>query len=101
MQSPVKIWRNQKKVQQYVGKSGKLVTWTVIRVPPEGYANQAPYAVGIVELKSGKRITCPLIIDDVTRIQFGQSVELTVRRMKEPEADGVIVYGIKGVIIYG
>ena len=33
---------------------GKLVTYTIIRVAPEGFGDQAPYAIGIVELDEGR-----------------------------------------------
>ena len=36
---------------------GRLVTWTVIRVPPARYAADAPYAIGLLELVEGPRIT--------------------------------------------
>ncbi len=61
MQSPVKVWRNQKKVASLLGKSGKIISWTVIRVPPGGFSDQAPYPVVIVALDNGERITAQLV----------------------------------------
>jgi len=53
MLSPVKIWRNQKKTASLIGKTGKIVSWTVIRVPPADFTDQAPYPVVLVELTEG------------------------------------------------
>jgi hypothetical protein len=36
---------------------GRLLSWTVIRVAPARYAAEAPYAVGLLELDEGVRIT--------------------------------------------
>jgi hypothetical protein len=39
---------------------GRLISWTVIRVAPGRYASEAPYAVGLVELDEGLRLTARL-----------------------------------------
>jgi uncharacterized OB-fold protein len=39
---------------------GRLVSWTVIRVAPARYAAEAPYAIGLLELAEGPRITARL-----------------------------------------
>jgi uncharacterized protein len=97
MNSPVKIWRNQKHIRQLVGRRGTVLTWTVIRVPPSGYGDQVPYAVAIVELDGGTRITCQIADTDPQEVKIGMPVFLTVRKLKHPDADGVIMYGIKAV----
>ena len=37
--------------------AGRLYSFTIVRVAPEGLEAQAPYAIGIVELTGGARIT--------------------------------------------
>ena len=44
---------------------GRLVSWTVIRVPPARYAADAPYAVGLLEL-----------VDDPDHLTAGQPMGL-------------------------
>jgi uncharacterized OB-fold protein len=39
---------------------GRLLSWTVIRVAPARYAAEAPYAIGLLELAEGPRITARL-----------------------------------------
>ncbi|MFQ5899194.1 MAG: Zn-ribbon domain-containing OB-fold protein [Candidatus Methylomirabilia bacterium] len=39
---------------------GRLLSWTVIRIPPARYAGEAPYAVGLLELEEGPRLTARL-----------------------------------------
>jgi uncharacterized OB-fold protein len=98
MISPVKIWRNQHHIAAQIGATGSIVTWTTIRVPPEGYADQAPYSVVLVEFPSGDRMPFQLVDSDAESIHIGQSVRCVVRRMMQPSDDGVIAYGIKVVI---
>ncbi|MEK7119865.1 MAG: OB-fold domain-containing protein, partial [Patescibacteria group bacterium] len=74
MQSPVKIWRNQKKVAQLVGKTGTIISWTMIRVPPAGFSDQAPYPVAVVKLNEGVRITAQLVDYVQKHITQGQRV---------------------------
>lgn len=95
MRSPVKIWRNQKKITAKVGKIGSIVSWTYIRVPPADFGDQAPYPVVIVQLKDDTRITAQLVDWEPKHLVFGQKVITIVRRIIQPNADGVILYGIK------
>ncbi len=95
MQSPVKIWRNQKNIAALVGKTGSIRTWTVVRVPPGDFTDQAPYPVVLLELEDGKRVTCQLVDYDAKHLAFGQKVITIIRRVTHPDADGVIPYGIK------
>ncbi len=95
MQSPVKVWRNQKHIAHVIGLTGTIISWTVVRVPPGDFTDQAPYPVVLVDLGEGKRVTCQLVDYDDRHITFGQKVILTVRRVTHPDPDGVIPYGIK------
>ena len=95
MNSPVKIWRNQKNIAGLVGKFGTILSWTIVRVPPGDFTDQAPYPVVVVELTGGGRITCQLVDYDEKHLVFGQNVVTVIRRVTHPDPDGVIPYGIK------
>lgn len=95
MLSPVKIWRNQKKIQKFLGLNGKIVSWTRIHVPPSGFSNQAPYVVVIVQLDIGIRLTAQLVDWQEKHLAIGQKVKTILRRTKDPGEEGVIPYGIK------
>ena len=95
MQSPVKIWRNQKRIASLLGKTGKILTWTIVRVPPGDFMDQAPYPVVLIELEDATRLTCQLVDYDANHIAFGQRVVTVIRRTMQPDLDGVIPYGIK------
>lgn len=93
MNSPVKIWRNQKYIQELLGQKGVIVTVTTIRVPPEGFVHQAPYQVALVKLDSGR--TIPAQVADAEPVHIGDHVITIIRRTKEADGDDVIPYGIK------
>lgn len=95
MLSPVKLWRNQQKVADLVGKTGRIISWTVIRVPPADFIDQAPYPVVLVELDDGLRITAQLVDWEDEHLVPGQRVVAVVRRIVKPSTEGVIPYGIK------
>lgn len=95
MQSPVKIWRNQTNIAQLLGKTGKIISWTLVRVPPGDFMDQAPYPVVLVELEGGKRIEAQLVDWDPTHLAYGTKVKTIIRRVMRPDPDGVIPYGIK------
>jgi uncharacterized OB-fold protein len=77
--------------------SGKLVTYTVIRVPPSEFADLAPYAIGVVELDNGVRMHCQLADCDFDKLKVGLPVKLEFRRIQEDGEAGMIHYGHKAV----
>lgn len=94
MISPVKIWRNQKRIAGLIGKTGTIVTWTIVRVPPADFSNQAPYPVVVVAFAGGKKMTCQLVDWEEKHLVAGQKVITIVRKVFET-GDGVIPYGLK------
>jgi hypothetical protein len=95
MTSPVKVWRNQKKITKMLGKSGRIVSWTIVRVPPGNFSYQAPYPVAIVRLTNGRNIIAQVVDCEIDEIKFQQKVVTIVRRTARPETSEVIPYGIK------
>lgn len=93
--SPVKVWRHQKEVSLLLGKEGKIISWTLIRVPPAGYEQEAPYPVVLVKLEKGKRLTAQLVDWEKKDVVTGRKVKVVYRRIRKPDSEGVIPYGIK------
>lgn len=95
--SPVKVWRNHKKVKKYLNLKGVVLAWTKIFSAPFGFEKQAPYFVAIVKLENGEKITTMVV--DSSSLKTGDKVKTVLRRMKDVGKDEVIEYGIKCVKI--
>lgn len=78
---------------------GTLLTFTVIRVASEKFSKQTPYAVGIVELKDGVRLTTQIVDVDVEKLEVGQKVKLVFRKIQEDGKAGILCYGYKAIAI--
>lgn len=86
-----------------LGRTGKIISWTVVRVPPADFSDQAPYPVVLVELVGGGRMTAQLVDLPAGRqvgkendsIHVGMIVVAVVRRIVKSNNEGVIPYGIK------
>ncbi len=80
-----------------LAEAGSLVTWTIIRVAPEGFEDQTPYAVGIADLDDGARLTAQVVDCDFSELKVGMRVRIEFRKMHEEGEAGVIHYGYKFV----
>ncbi len=78
-----------------LGSEGRIVSWTIIRVPPTGFSSLAPYPVVIVDLVGDGRITAQLVDWNEGDLAFGAKVKVVLRRTSEPSTEGIIPYGIK------
>lgn len=95
MMSPVKIWRNQRKIRKILGQKGKILSWTKIHVPPSGFESQAPYVVVVAKLDLDISYTAQLVDWEEEHLFTGQDVVAVLRRTRDPGIEGVIPYGIK------
>lgn len=95
MNSPVRIWRNHKKVSAKLNLVGRVLTWTKIFAAPAGYEEEAPYFCAIVELENKDKITTQVV--DCQSLAIGDKVKTVLRRIGKPGKDKVIEYGIKAV----
>jgi uncharacterized OB-fold protein len=77
--------------------TGKLLTYTVIRVGPSEFASQTPYAMGIAELEGGARLTAQIADCDLEELEVGMPVRIEFRRIREEGEAGILCYGYKFV----
>jgi len=76
---------------------GKLVTHTIIRVPPHPFVDQAPYAMGIVELENGLKLTAQVVDIEFEQLRAGLPLRVEFRKIYQEGEAGVICYGYKFV----
>lgn len=80
-----------------LNRTGKVLTYTIIRVPPSQFKDEAPYAMAVVELEGGGRITAQIVDCDFEKLDIGMSVKIEFRRIQAEGEAGVIGYGYKCV----
>jgi scaffold protein (connect acetoacetyl-CoA thiolase and HMG-CoA synthase) len=78
-------------------RTGKILTHTVIRVAPSQFVDQSPYAIAIVEMDDGPRITTQIVDHKEAELRIGQRVRLEFRKISADGHAGPIQYGYKAV----
>jgi len=65
-------------------REGKVVTFTIVRVPPAGFTEQTPLPIAIVEVMDGVRIMVQIgDLEDPSELEIGMPVRLEFRRVHE------------------
>jgi uncharacterized OB-fold protein len=77
--------------------SGKVVTSTVIHVPPDEFLNEAPYAMAVVETPEGARFMTQVVDCDPSTVLPGMELDLEFRLIRKEGNSGILCYGHKGV----
>jgi uncharacterized OB-fold protein len=77
--------------------TGKVTTFTVIRVAPSEFCDEAPYAIGIVDLDGGPAIQCQIADCAPEDLKIGMPVKIEFRKVKQEGEAGIINYGFKAV----
>lgn len=60
--------------ERELATSGIVYSFTIVRAAPPGYAGEAPYAIGLVDLPDGLRVTTTLTADDLGQLAIGDAV---------------------------
>ena len=77
-------------------EEGEIVTYTVIRTPPAGFDDEAPYAVGIVKL-GGAQLLTQIVDCEFDDLKIGGKVRVEFRLVQDSGKSGVLCYGYKCV----
>lgn len=93
--SAVNNWRKTKLLKNYLGKTGKLLTWTTVSTAPTGFEYQSPYFAGIIEFDDKSRMPIQIIDCKSEDLKPNLKLRLVIRRLKKPGPADVIDYGIK------
>lgn len=89
--------KNRKFEPTVLAPEGKILTFTVIHVPATQFSDEAPFAIGVVELDGGVRITAQLVDCDHGSLEIGQRVRTEFRKIQEEGKAGILCYGYKCV----
>ncbi|MFH0748894.1 MAG: Zn-ribbon domain-containing OB-fold protein [Candidatus Bathyarchaeota archaeon] len=87
--------RDGKPVTVKFSGKGTVFTYTVIRVPSDDFESYAPYAVGIIQLDEGPKVTSQIVDCRPEDVHIGMSVEVCFRKLTSQGKEGIICYGFK------
>lgn len=73
---------------------GEIVTYTIIHTATEGFGHQTPYALAIVKLDEGPRLTSQIVAES-REMKIGMRVKPVFRKLGEESDRGMIYYGTK------
>jgi len=90
--------KNRELEKTKIAETGKIITYTIIRVPPHQFVDQAPYAVGIVELDDGVKLTAQIVDCDFEDLKIGQKVRIEFRKIFDEGEAGILCYGYKFIL---
>lgn len=79
---------------QFAG-TGKVFTFTEVSAPPEGFEDQVPYILAIIELDEGAKITGQIVDAHKDSVKIGSRVESVFRVIQRDDPEGLIHYGFK------
>lgn len=74
---------------------GTIVTYTIVHVPQEGFEEQIPYVMAIIELVDGPKLTAQIVDCDPEEVEIGKKVERCFRKIGADGKAGAIYYGYK------
>ena len=80
-----------------LAQEGTIETFTVIRTAPTGFADEAPYAVGLVKLDDGVRLMAQIVDCEPAELAIGGRARIEFRRVQKDGESGVLCYGYKFV----
>lgn len=79
--------------------TGKIISYTTIRVAPANFSDQVPYSIAIVESDNGIRVTTQVVDCDPEDLKIGKKVKFVFRKLYEEGHTGIICYGYKTVLV--
>ena len=97
-----KCRRRGKIVRHKFAGIGKIVSFSLVTSPPDGFKVEAPYMMGIIELHEGAHLMAQIVDwQGKKELAIGDSVEVVFRRIQEDSPEGIIHYGFKFKLVEG
>lgn len=80
-----------------LSRRGRVITSTVIHVPPDEFLMEAPYAMAVVETPEGARLMTQVVDCEPSSVLPGMEVNLEFRLIRKEGHGGILCYGHKAV----
>jgi len=78
-----------------LSEEGTILTYTVIHVAPANFELESPYAIGIIELNDGAKLTAQIVDCAPEELEIGKKVKLVFRKIQSEGESGILCYGYK------
>ena len=78
-----------------LAETGRILTYTILHVAGDQFSNETPFAIGIIELDDGTRLTAQIVDVEPDDLATGQPVRMVFRKLQEDGDSGVIAYAYK------
>lgn len=79
---------------EFSGK-GKVYSFTEVSSPPEGFEDQVPYILAVIELEEGAKLTGQIVDAHKEDVEIGSPVERVFRVIQRDDPEGLVHYGFK------
>ncbi len=79
---------------EYSGK-GKIYSYTEVTAPPQGFEDQVPYILAVIELDEGAKLTAQVVDANKDDVKIGSRVERVFRMIQKDDPEGLVHYGFK------
>ncbi|MEW6749012.1 MAG: Zn-ribbon domain-containing OB-fold protein [Candidatus Micrarchaeota archaeon] len=79
---------------EFSGK-GRVHSFTEVSSPPEGFEDQVPYILAVIELEEGAKLTGQIVDAHKEDVEIGTPVERVFRVIQRDDPEGLIHYGFK------
>jgi uncharacterized OB-fold protein len=85
-----------KNIKEYkLAEQGKIIQFTQVNQTAEEMMENVPYAVGIIELDDGIKVTGQIVDIDYSEIKKNMRVRMVLRVLAKDGNEGLIRYGFK------
>lgn len=92
MIKPAAYWRHQQELRTWMGKVGEVVAVTTIYNSTPEFNEATPYDFALVDFAGERR---ELMGVGGEQLAIGDKVECVLRKQGQPDAWGLIKYGLK------
>lgn len=75
--------------------TGTIYSFSIMYNVPQGFEEQKPYVIALIQLDEGPMITAQLTDVNHNEVAIGQRVEMVTRKLREEGSEGQIIYGYK------
>ncbi len=85
-------------VEEYkLAEKGKILQFSQVNQTTEEMMENVPYAIGIIELEDGIKVTGQIVDVDYSQIKVDMQVRMVLRVLSKDGKEGLIKYGFKFV----